>query len=124
MNIMRKNHLKFTRKVKKDKYGETSNVIKKSIDNVIRKNSTKAQTITVESSKGKTTIIQPRQRKKLREQKMVENNSKLLLSGKFDFDPEEILDKLLLFDLKKTSENKIFDAILEKNTRKKRYLLY
>ena len=31
----------------------------------------------------------------------MENNSKLLLSGKFDFDPEEILDKLLLFDLKK-----------------------
>ena len=87
---MRKNHLKFTRKEKKDKYGETSNVIKKNIDNVIRKNSTKAQTITVESSKGKTTIIQPRQRKKLRERKMVENNSKLLLSGKFDFDPEEI----------------------------------
>ena len=32
---------------------------------------------------------------------MVENNSKLLLSGKCDFDPEEILDKLLLFNLKK-----------------------
>ena len=45
---------------------------------------------------------------------MVENNSKLLLSWKFDFDPEEILDKSLLFDLKKTSEDKIFDSILEK----------
>ena len=45
---------------------------------------------------------------------MVENNSKLLLSWKFDFDPEEILDKSLLFDLKKTSEDKIFDWILEK----------
>ena len=28
--------------------------------------------------------------------------------------PEEILDKPLLFDLKKTSEEKIFDSILEK----------
>ena len=37
-----------------------------------------------------------------------------MLSGKFDFDIEEILDKLLLFDLKKTSEDKIFDSILEK----------
>ena len=32
----------------------------------------------------------------------------------FDFDPEEYLDKSLLFNLKKTSEEKIFDAILEK----------
>ena len=32
---------------------------------------------------------------------MVGNNSKLLLSGKFDFDPKEILDKSLLFDLNK-----------------------
>ena len=38
----------------------------------------------------------------------------MLLSGKFDFDPEEILDKLLLFNLKKTSEEKKFDSILEK----------
>ena len=62
----------------------------------------------VESSKAKTTIIHPRQRKKLREQKMAENNSKLLLLGKFDFDREGIFDKSLLFDLKKTSEDKIF----------------
>ena len=40
---------------------------------------------------------------------MVENNLKLLLLGNFDFDPEEVLDKLLLFNLKKTSEDKIFD---------------
>ena len=45
---------------------------------------------------------------------MAENNSKLFLSEKFDFEPEEILDKLLLFDFKKTSEEKIFDSILEK----------
>ena len=46
--------------------------------------------------------------KKNREQKVVENNSRLLLSGKFDFDPKEILDKSLLFDLQKTSEEKNF----------------
>ena len=57
--------------------------------------------MTVESSKAKTTIVHPRQRKKLRKQKMVENNSKLLLLEEFDTDPEEILDKLFLFDLKK-----------------------
>ena len=45
---------------------------------------------------------------------MAENNSKLLLLGKIDFDPEEILDKLLLFDLKKTTKDKIFYSILEK----------
>ena len=59
---------------------------------MLQKNPTKVQTMTVESSKAKTTINHPRQRKKLCEQKMAENNSKLLLSGKFDFDPEEILD--------------------------------
>ena len=100
-------------KRKIDKYGEISNAIKKNNENVSRKKPTKAQTTTVESSKAKTTIIHPRQRKRLHKQKMVENNSKLLLSSKFDFDSEEILDKLLLFDLKKRSEDKIFDSIFE-----------
>ena len=53
-------------KRKRDKYGEISNVIKKSDENVTRKKLTKAQTMTVESGKAKTTIIHPRQRKKLR----------------------------------------------------------
>ena len=34
--------------------------------------------------------------------------------GNLTLIPEEILDKPLLFDLKKTSEEKIFDSILEK----------
>ena len=101
-------------KRKRNKYGEISNVIKKNNENVTRKKPTKAQTMTVESSKAKTSIIHLRQRKKLRKQKMAENNSKLLLSRKFDFDPEGIFDKSLLFDLKKTSEDKIFDSLLEK----------
>ena len=102
-------------KEKRDKYDGISNVIKNNNENVKRKKLTKAQTMTVKSSKTKTTIIHPKQRKELREQKMAENSSKLLLSRKFDFNPEEILDKSLLFELeKKTSADKIFDSILEK----------
>ena len=100
-------------KRKKDKYGEILAVITKNNENAKRKNPAKAQTMTVESKRAKI-MTHPRQRKKLRQQKMAENNSKLILSGKFDFDPEEILDELLLFDLKKTSEEKMFDSILEK----------
>ena len=84
-------------KRKKDNYGEILNVINKNNKNVTRRKLTKTQTIVVESSKTKATINHPRQRKKLREQTMMENKSKLLLSDKFDFDPKEILDKSLLF---------------------------
>ena len=86
-------------KRKRDKYGEISNLIKKNNENVTRKKPIKAWTMTIEWSKAKTTIIHPRQRKKICEQKMAKNNSNLLLLRKFDFDPEGILDKLLLFDL-------------------------
>ena len=111
-------------KKKRDKYGEILNVIKKNNENnFTRKKPTKAQIMTVESSKANITIIHPRQRKKLSEQKMVEDNSKLLLSGKCDCDPEEILDKLLLFNLKKL-KIKCFIQYSRQNTRQKRYLLY
>ena len=73
--------------------------------------------MTVELSNVKTRIIYLRQRKTLHKQKMAENNSKLLLSGKFDFDPEEILDKLLLFSLKKISKDRIFDSIKKYQTK-------
>ena len=45
---------------------------------------------------------------------MAKNNSKAIISGTFDFDPEDYLIKSLLFDLKKTRKEKIFDAIIEK----------
>ena len=45
---------------------------------------------------------------------MAKNSSKAIISGTFQFDPEDYLDKGLLFDLRKTSEEKIFDAIIEK----------
>ena len=110
---MRKNHLKFTQKEKEIDMVKFK-ILLKNNGNATRKNPTKIQTMTVESNKAKTIIIHLTQRKKLCKQKMAENNSKLSLSGKFDFAPEDILDKLLLFDLKKTSEDKTFDSILEK----------
>ena len=56
----------------------------------------------------------PRERMKFLEQQMAKKNSKTILSKTFDFDLEEYLNKSLLFDLKKTSEEKFFDSILEK----------
>ena len=56
---------------------------------------------------------QPRDRKKAIGRKMAKNNSKAIISGTFDFAPEDYLDKSLLFDLKKTSEEKNYDAIIE-----------
>ena len=46
--------------------------------------------------------------------KWQKKNSKSILLSTFDFDPEEYLDKSLLFDLKKISKEKISNAILEK----------
>ena len=48
------------------------------------------------------------------QKKSLKLSSKSILSGTFDFDPEEYLDKFLLFDPKKTSGEKIFNVILEK----------
>ena len=56
---------------------------------------------------------QPRDRKKAIGRKMAKNNSKAIISGTFDFDPKDYLDKSLLFDLMKTSEEKTYDAIIE-----------
>ena len=65
-------------------------------------------------TKGKNNSYQtsPRAKKQL-EKKLAKNNSKSIRSGNFDFDPEEFLDKSLLFDLKQTREEQISDAILE-----------
>ena len=50
--------------------------------------------------------------KKLKEQKITAKASEVLVSD-FEFNPEEILDKSLLFDLKKTREEKILDRLNE-----------
>ena len=50
--------------------------------------------------------------------------SNSILLGKFDFNPEEFLDKSILFDLKKqTSKEQIFDAILEKIPNNEKYYI-
>ena len=48
------------------------------------------------------------------ERKMAKNHSKAIISGTSDFDPEDYLIKSLLFDLKKTREEKILHATTEK----------
>ena len=68
----------------------------------------------IEAEKFIQTPKDPREGKKLLEQQMAKKNSKAILSKTFDFDPEEFLNKSLLFNLKKTSEEKLFDSILAK----------
>ena len=62
----------------------------------------------------KAEILHLHERKKAIEAKLAKNNSAKLLAKNFDFDLQEYLDKSLLFDLKETSEEQIFEAILEK----------
>ena len=50
----------------------------------------------------------PRGQKKLIGKKMAKKNSQSVLSLTFDFDPEEYLDKSLLFGLKISSEKNFF----------------
>ena len=45
---------------------------------------------------------------------MATRNSKSILSSTFDFNQDNCLDTSLLFDQKKTSEEKFFNVILEK----------
>ena len=45
---------------------------------------------------------------------MRKKNSKSILSGTLDFNPDIYLDKSLLLTFKKASQGKIFDVILEK----------
>ena len=54
---------------------------------------------------------------------MAINNSDFLLSSTFDPNPEDILDKSIYFDLKKTSEKKILDRIIEKMPNNDKYYI-
>ena len=102
-------------KLKKNNYGEIFAVEnEKNKNNIPREKPQKAQTVQIEAEKSIQPPKHPRQRKIFIEQQMAKKNSKGILSKTFDFDPGEYLDKSLLFDLKKTSEEKIFDSILEK----------
>ena len=57
--------------------------------------------------KAETTAAKhPWQRKKGMNKKLSKIYSNSILLGKFDFNPEEFLDKSILFDLKKTNEQR------------------
>ena len=101
--------IKISIKLKNNNYGDIVAVEnEKNKNNVPRKKPQKSQTVKREAHK------HPRERKKFTENRMAKKNSNAILSKTFDFDPQEYLDKSLLFDLKKTSEEKIFDSILKK----------
>ena len=106
---MRKNHLKFTQKEKEINMVKFKILLKKPWKSYKKKNDKGTNNDSWIKQDKNSNYSPNANKKKLRKQKMVENNLKLLLLGKFDFDPEEVLDKLLLFNLKKTSEDKIFD---------------
>ena len=65
------------------------------------------------ADKSEVTIKHLQELKKLLKN-IAKKNSKSILSSIFHFDPEEYLGRRLLFNLKKTSEEKTFDATLEK----------
>ena len=47
------------------------------------------------------------------ELQIARDNVSALMSGKFSFEPKQILNKKLLFDTKKIDENIIMDEIIE-----------
>ena len=63
------------------------------------------------------------ERKKAIEAKMARNKSAKILAKNIDFGPQQYLDTSLLFDLKKTSEEQIFEAILEKIPDENKYYI-
>ena len=83
-------------------------------ENVLWKKPQKVRTVQIEVGKSIQTHKHSRERKKFLEQQITKKNPKAILSKTFYFDPEEYLDKSLLFDLKKTREEKNFDSIFEK----------
>ena len=58
--------------------------------------------------------LRPYEREKRIDAKTSKNNSAEILAKNVNFDPQQDLDKSLLFDLKKASKEQIFDTILEK----------
>ena len=111
----------FHAKRKKDNYREILDVTNKNNENVITKKPMKAQTMTVGSKRVKTKIKHPRQRKNAANKKWQKIIQNFCYLENLTLIPKN-LDKLLLFHLKKTSEEKIFDSILDKIP-EKRYLL-
>ena len=59
------------------------------------------------------TLKHPRDRTREKELKIARENVSALMRGKFVFDPEDFLNKTVLFDTSKIDEEKIIDRILE-----------
>ena len=55
----------------------------------------------------------PRDRLKNKEEQIARGNVSALMDGKFNFDPKKILNKVLLFDIKKVNEEIIMDKIIQ-----------
>ena len=101
-------------KLKKNNYGEMVAVENGKNKNVPQKMLQKAQTFQIEAEKSIQAPKHPHERKGFLEQQMAEKNSRAILRKTFDFDLKEYLDKSLLFDLKKTSEEKFLIQSLKK----------
>ena len=98
MNIMvKKKTLQKLSKSHKNNMGEAESIPEVNFENLKRKISNKL-----------LPPKHPRGQKKLIGKKMAKKNSQSILSCTFDFDPEEYLDKSLLFGLKISSENFFF----------------
>ena len=54
----------------------------------------------------------PQNRIKCKEKEIVSENAKLLLNNKFDFSPNKILNKVLLFDTSRVDNETIMDKII------------
>ena len=59
------------------------------------------------------TLKHPRDRIREKKLKIARENVSALMRGKFVFDPEDFLNKTVLFDTSKIDEEKIIDRILE-----------
>ena len=98
VNIMvKKKTLQKLSKSHKNNMGEAESIPEVNFENLKRKISNKL-----------LPPKHPRGQKKLIGKKMAKKNSQSILSRTFDFDPEEYLDKSLLFGLKISSENFFF----------------
>ena len=64
----------------------------------------------------------PWNRTKRKEKEIAAENTKLLLNNKFDFSPNKILNKVLLFDTSRVDSKIIMDKII--NTPPKETILY
>ena len=95
--------LKMPCKSRKNNMKETMYIPDSTDVNVVKRKITKA-----------ASRVHPQDRKKVLKVKLAKKNLQAIISKTFDFNPEDYLEKSLLFDLKKTSEEKFFDVIIEK----------